>query len=76
MSVSILWVSPKYLDFLFTAFFYSAWIFDVAGIILGIKGWKMADAKYAKIGIFFSVLGLLEYVLFYYVLALMFGMAG
>lgn len=53
---------------------YSAWIFDIIGLVFGIKGLKTDGAKYAKIGIGLSIAGLLEYVLFYYILALMFGL--
>ena len=74
MSYSNSWTSPKYLDYLFILFFYSAWIFDIAGLIFGMMGLNTENRKYAKVSIILSILGLLEYVLLYSMIAGMFGM--
>lgn len=55
---------------------YSAWIFDLAGLFFGLMGLRTKNRKYAKISILLSISGLLEYVLLYYSLALLFGMAS
>jgi hypothetical protein len=44
------------------------------GLVLGVRGLKIGEPEYAKIAIILSILGLLEYVLLYYIFALMFGM--
>jgi hypothetical protein len=63
-------------EMIYPVLLFSAWIFGLIGLVLGIKSLKSPDNKYAKIGIALSVLGLLEYVLFYYILVGIFGLAG
>jgi hypothetical protein len=59
---------------IYPIFLFSAWIFDIAGIIFGVKGLKAGEGKIVKMGILLSVLGLFEYLLLYFILAKMFGM--
>ena len=73
MKYAISWQSLLFIDYIFTFFFYSAWVFDSMGLVFGVMGLKPDNKRLAKAGILLSVFGLFEYFLFFYVLAKMFG---
>ncbi len=59
---------------IFSIFLISAWIFDVLGLYFGIKSLEQGEKRLARTGIILSALGLLEYLILYFILASTFGM--
>jgi signal transduction histidine kinase len=72
---------PKLISTLFYSYitqiesfsYYSAWLFDIIGLILGFMGFSSQKKKLAMAGIFLSICGLLGYLLFFFLLWARFG---